>query len=456
MVRGSGRAQKEGQTLLLPRSAASLANEVDNDTPCERCGDASFHDTGPRAMVLCDHCDSGYHLGCLRPPRKRRPTGLWWCPECLEKLAGPRAASPADDPVELEGTQRLGRDHTFEFAQEPRFDKTQLRAEALLHEVGPFPTEQDLRRVLGYRWATGTSKAYKAAYGRFCKFCADGNYELRAVHSLALYGVARIAQGVSAETIRRDFVAIRQSQEAWEGDPSELVKLQKAATRLAPVPSQAKAPLTPDLMERLRRTIFAWETHGPRIRSLWLRVRDWTFYLLGTLGFFRGREVAALEWRHLRFQGPPGARTSVTVRVVQSKTDPAGEGRDVPVSALADGPPYHCPVRSLEKLQLAASGDGPVFTTVYQGKESVQTRTMLKRLHRYLAKILPDSSAVKRFGLHSMRKGGATTALQVGVPVEQIKLQGRWKSDAVFRYLKVTDAQAKSTSLRVAQAFARK
>ena len=43
----------------------------------------------------------------------------------------------------------------------------------------------------------------------------------------------------------------------------------------------------------------------------------------------------------------------------------------------------------------------------------------------------------KDFGSHSFRRGGASFAFSVGVPVELIKLLGDWKSNAVLLYLTV-------------------
>ena len=33
-------------------------------------------------MVLCDGCDAGYHLYCLKPKLSQVPRGRWFCPAC--------------------------------------------------------------------------------------------------------------------------------------------------------------------------------------------------------------------------------------------------------------------------------------------------------------------------------------------------------------------------------------
>ena len=40
-----------------------------------------------------------------------------------------------------------------------------------------------------------------------------------------------------------------------------------------------------------------------------------------------------------------------------------------------------------------------------------------------------------QYGSHSFRRGGASLALEAGVPLDTIAVMGDWKSDAVYLYL---------------------
>ncbi|KAH7566035.1 hypothetical protein JRO89_XS08G0070300 [Xanthoceras sorbifolium] len=54
--------------------------ELDNysNIICEQCGSGER----PDELLLCDKCDRGFHMKCLRPIVARVPIGSWLCPNC--------------------------------------------------------------------------------------------------------------------------------------------------------------------------------------------------------------------------------------------------------------------------------------------------------------------------------------------------------------------------------------
>ena len=46
-------------------------------------------------MLLCDGCDRGHHLYCLKPKLKSIPKGDWYCRECKpkERIKSPKKKS---------------------------------------------------------------------------------------------------------------------------------------------------------------------------------------------------------------------------------------------------------------------------------------------------------------------------------------------------------------------------
>ena len=60
-----------------------------------------------------------------------------------------------------------------------------------------------------------------------------------------------------------------------------------------------------------------------------------------------------------------------------------------------------------------------------------------KNLRNCLQNALKDGGFnYRNYSLHSTRSGRAGDLMRLGVPIEMIKRLGRWKSNAVFRYLK--------------------
>ncbi|KAK6155562.1 hypothetical protein DH2020_009810 [Rehmannia glutinosa] len=61
------------------RSKQEEEEEEDySDVCCDKCG--SGH--RPAELLLCDKCDRGFHLFCLRPVLVAVPEGRWFCPSC--------------------------------------------------------------------------------------------------------------------------------------------------------------------------------------------------------------------------------------------------------------------------------------------------------------------------------------------------------------------------------------
>ncbi|KAM6555519.1 hypothetical protein CsatB_002538 [Cannabis sativa] len=53
-------------------------SENDDDVSCLVCGSGDY----PADLLLCDKCDKGFHLFCLRPILASVPKGSWFCPTC--------------------------------------------------------------------------------------------------------------------------------------------------------------------------------------------------------------------------------------------------------------------------------------------------------------------------------------------------------------------------------------
>ena len=66
----------------LPRSLSNkLGDRPWRDYACEVC-----RSTDEPNMLLCDACDTGWHMHCLEPPVHTVPDGDWLCPRCRSKV----------------------------------------------------------------------------------------------------------------------------------------------------------------------------------------------------------------------------------------------------------------------------------------------------------------------------------------------------------------------------------
>ena len=73
------RTQATNPRSDLPRSLA-VAFDSELDTVCEECSSGKQ----PAKLLLCDKCDKGFHLFCLRPILVSVPKGSWFCPSCSQ------------------------------------------------------------------------------------------------------------------------------------------------------------------------------------------------------------------------------------------------------------------------------------------------------------------------------------------------------------------------------------
>ena len=70
---------------------------VVDEVKCEVCGSGDREDE----VLLCDGCDCGFHIFCLKPPLKKIPDGDWFCQKCKTVLEPSDNDDDYDDDAEL-------------------------------------------------------------------------------------------------------------------------------------------------------------------------------------------------------------------------------------------------------------------------------------------------------------------------------------------------------------------
>jgi len=63
------------------KKKAESEEDEDDGFACVKCGKSDR----PESILLCDSCDAGWHLTCLRPALMVIPEGDWFCPACNHK-----------------------------------------------------------------------------------------------------------------------------------------------------------------------------------------------------------------------------------------------------------------------------------------------------------------------------------------------------------------------------------
>lgn len=117
------------------------------------------------------------------------------------------------------------------------------------------------------------------------------------------------------------------------------------------------------------------------------------------------------------------------IHVARSKTDVFGDGTWLPVQAIDT---ECCPV-SLVRSFLAVRAGGLSFLTHEDG--SPFTRFQFSAVFKQC--IVHCGLNPKYFGTHSFRIGAATVADAGGLPLDQLKSLGRWRSDCYRRYIRL-------------------
>ena len=71
---------------------------------------------------------------------------------------------------------------------------------------------------------------------------------------------------------------------------------------------------------------------------------------------------------------------------------------------------------------------------VFRDKSEIQPKIVRQMLRRVISNLGLDALL---YDVHSLRAGRSTDLYKLGYSVEQVKQTGRWRSNIVYRYLKL-------------------
>ena len=159
-------------------------------------------------------------------------------------------------------------------------------------------------------------------------------------------------------------------------------------------------------------------------------LRNVTMYVLSFAGFFRFDDVCRIRRSDISFK-----EGFMVIKVLKSKNDQLRKGDEVVVSQLSSAA---CPVellrRYLAKFKITPNSKELIFKPISRGKgccklvapdKPISYSTIRGAFRRDLLSLGVEPS---KFGLHSLRSGGATMAANNGVNDRIFQRHGRWKS----------------------------
>ena len=158
-----------------------------------------------------------------------------------------------------------------------------------------------------------------------------------------------------------------------------------------------------------------------------LGIRDRALLLLGFAGAFRRSELVGLNVEDIGVR-----REGLAVTNRHSKTDQAGEGRQVAICYGSD--PASCPVRAVKAWLVLVGEEGPLFRSVNKGGR-ISTERLSDKAVALVVKRTAAAAGLdpELYSGHSLRSGFATTAARNGASEAAIMRQTGHRSLTVLR-----------------------
>ena len=190
-------------------------------------------------------------------------------------------------------------------------------------------------------------------------------------------------------------------------------------------PVTKKTPLSSTIVKKII------EKHaGPNADLKNLRIA--CICVIGFTGFLRYNELSNITTSHVQF-----GDDHVRIFIPASKTDVYREGNYVYIKKIGN---EYCPMKILQRYltisNAVAEPNLPIFRPLrfFRSEEKYRlygtklSYTRCRELFKHTLKDLGYDE--KQYGLHSLRAGGATEAVNSGRTSERLlKMHGRWKTD---------------------------
>lgn len=303
------------------------------------------------------------------------------------------------------------------------------------------PTEAELaalaQRYAGNARAPRTVRAYDGDWRRFTAWCeARGHRAFPAAPgTIALYLTELAHAGRKLATLRRARAAIAVAHRAHGLDcPTRhlvVTDLLRGIARTKAQPPERAPALSPEHLDAMLETL-GDDRRGARDRAL---------LALGFAGAFRRSTLVALDVEDLTF-----VDAGLEIRVRADKSDPAREGRVLPVAFASL--PERCAVRAVRAwIDAAALGEGPLFRAVSRAGAIGAARLSDRAVDRLVKRAARQAGLALDVSAHSLRAGFITAAVRQKHPPERIRVvsghkEGSRSFEAYVRFAAIWDGYA--------------
>lgn len=282
-----------------------------------------------------------------------------------------------------------------------------------------------------------TRKTYNSAQSQFLRFCASYGLSpyLASEETLLMYIAHMSERGLQHSTMLVYLSAIRSLHvEAGLSDPlAGCLRINQAlkAVQRHSAPPKRKLPITHHILQSLGVILLDSFDH----RMLW------SAFTLGYFGLLRAAEFCVTKPPfnpktnltvtdiNIFNAGDPSAFMSVQIK--RSKTDTAGNGVSIYIGCSGHTVCAVCAMQNYLAQAKPHSPTRPLFT--FQGGQVLTRQLLISSLQSLLKSIGIDPHD---YSGHSFRSGGATDCALSGLGDWEIKLAGRWTSDAYQLYVR--------------------
>ena len=279
--------------------------------------------------------------------------------------------------------------------------------------------------------ASSSAKKYTGAFKRWKSWAEEHNLTVfpASEHCVALY-LQHLGEKLKSKSAVEDAINALNWVHSLAGvqspTHSPLVKATAEGLRRALArPVQKKTPMSVGILSEIVKDA---ESH-PCLSNIRLAA----VCLLAFSGFLRFDELIQLRPSDITITDE-----MMAVKIRRSKTDQLRQGDEV---LIARTPNSTCPVAMLERYMRIADIDQHselfLFRAITKTKHGEKLRSSgrityctLRELFR--KKLVELGLPPDRFGLHSLRAGGATAAANAGVQDRLFKRHGRWRSEGVM------------------------